>query len=168
MRHARHNTTIGELILVAEGEALVGLYFPDHWYGSANGNFGAEVAVADDPLLASAVTQLDEYLEGGRTGFELRVVGSGDEFERRVWKLIGEIPYGETSTYGAMAEQLGDKALARRVGQAVGHNPISIFVPCHRVVGTDGGLTGYAGGLDRKRFLLGLEEPEPDERGQLF
>ena len=85
----------------------------------------------------------------------------------RVWTRLCEIPYGQTTTYGAIATELGNRNLAQRVGQAVGHNPISIVIPCHRVVGADGGLTGYAGGLDRKR-RLDLESPAPDEAGRLF
>ncbi len=168
MRHLRQETPLGELILVADAEALVGLYFPDHWYGSANGDFGPRVEPGADDLLDRAALQLLEYLAGERTSFDLQIAGRGDEFERSVWRLIDRIPYGETVTYGEMARELGDIALARRVGQAVGHNPISILVPCHRVVGADGNLTGYAGGLERKRFLLELEEPEAADRGQLF
>ena len=89
--------------------------------------------------------------------FELATTVAGEEFQRRVWELIDRIPYGETTTYGEMAPELGDPALAREVGAAVGRNPLSIVVPCHRVVGKDGKLTGYAGGLERKRFLLELE-----------
>lgn len=168
MRHTRYETSLGELIFVAAGDSIVGLYFPDHWYGSANGDFGPAVEINADELLRRATSQLDEYLLGKRTAFDVPVAGRGDDFERSVWKLIDRIPYGQTTTYGEMARELGDVALARRVGQAVGHNPISIFVPCHRVVGSTGGLTGYAGGLERKRFLLELEEPEAEERGQLF
>ena len=87
------------------------------------------------------------------------LVTRGDDFSERVWKLLREIPYGQTTTYGALAERLGDKSLAQRVGDAVGHNPLCVFIPCHRVVGANGALTGYAGGLKRKQFLLELEEP---------
>lgn len=92
----------------------------------------------------------------------------GDEFFEQVWALLCEIPYGQTTTYGALAERLGDRRLAQRVGQAVGRNPISILIPCHRVLGADGSLTGYAGGLDRKRFLLELEEPVEASASRLF
>ena len=88
---------------------------------------------------------------------ELATATSGDRFQQRVWRLIDEIPYGETTTYGELARELGDPSLARAVGSAVGRNPLSVIVPCHRVVGKDGELTGYAGGLERKRFLLDLE-----------
>lgn len=168
LRHARIDTELGELTLVAAGEAIVGLYFPDHWYGSANGDFGPRVEARDDELLARVAAQLGEYLAGERRSFELPLAGRGDAFERRVWELIDAIPYGATTTYGELAAELGDRTEARRVGQAVGHNPICILVPCHRVVGADGSLTGYAGGLDRKRALLELELPAAAERGQLF
>ncbi|MFN8150176.1 MAG: methylated-DNA--[protein]-cysteine S-methyltransferase [Solirubrobacterales bacterium] len=166
MRHTRIETMLGELILVADGGAIVGLYFPDHWYGSAEGDFGPRLD--GDDLLARAAAQIAEYLDGEREGFEVPLEGRGDDFERSVWRLIDSIPYGSTTTYGALATELGDPSLARRVGQAVGHNPLSILVPCHRVLGADGGLTGYAGGLERKRLLLELEQPEPEQRGQLF
>ena len=168
MRHARIETGLGELIVVADGEAIVGLYFPDHWYGSADGDFGPRLDPGEDELLARTASQLGEFLAAERTAFELPLAGRGDEFERSVWALIDAVPYGRTTTYGAIAEAFGDRTQARRVGQAVGHNPISILVPCHRVVGADGALTGYAGGLERKRFLLELERPRPTERGQLF
>jgi methylated-DNA-[protein]-cysteine S-methyltransferase len=92
----------------------------------------------------------------------------GDDFQQRVWAILREIPYGTTTTYGAIAGRLGDKALAQRVGQAVGRNPLSIVVPCHRVVGSNGWLTGYAGGLERKRRLLDLEQPMDARAGRLF
>lgn len=168
MRHARIETSLGELILVADGEAIVGLYFPDHWYGSANGDFGPRLEASEDELLAGAEAQLGDYLAGERRSFDLPLSGRGDAFERRVWALIDTIPYGATTTYGELAAELGDRSEARRVGQAVGHNPISILVPCHRVVGADGSLTGYAGSLERKRALLELERPGAAERGQLF
>jgi methylated-DNA-[protein]-cysteine S-methyltransferase len=92
----------------------------------------------------------------------------GDEFQRRVWSILEDIPYGATSTYGEIAEQLGDRALAQRVGKAVGQNPLSVVIPCHRVVGKNGSLTGYAGGLKRKQFLLELEEPAEVRTERLF
>ena len=155
--HTRITTALGELTLVADGGKLTGLYFPHHWYrppASALGEF-----VADDPFFAEVAAQLDDFLAGRRTSFDLPVALSGDDFQRSVWAMLTEIPYGSTTTYGALAERLGDRALAQAVGQAVGHNPVSIIVPCHRVVGKNGRLTGYAGGLRRKQHLLDLEEP---------
>ncbi len=101
--------------------------------------------------------QLEEYFGGSRHTFEVPSRLEGSEFQRRVWSVLEEIPYGETTTYGEIAARLGEPAQA--VGKAVGQNPLSIVVPCHRVIGKDGSLTGYAGGLKRKQFLLDLEEP---------
>ena len=101
--------------------------------------------------------------------FDLPIELSGDEFQRQVWALLDEIPFGETTTYGELAERLGDKSLAQEVGQAVGHNPVSIIVPCHRVLGKNGKLTGYAGGLKRKQKLLDLESAaSPAASDRLF
>ncbi len=148
---------IGELTIVADGDAVTGIYYAGHWTKPDRSAFGAEVDTASDPAIAEAVRQLREYLAGERTSFDFTTRAEGSDFEQRVWKILREIPYGETVTYGQIAEQLGDRSLARIVGQAVGHNPLSIVVACHRVVGATGRLTGYAGGLNRKAFLLGLE-----------
>jgi methylated-DNA-[protein]-cysteine S-methyltransferase len=164
MRHTRIETALGELTLVADGDRLTGLYFPHHWYRPAVlGEF-----VDGDPFFAGVAEQLDDYLAGRRTSFDVPVALAEDEFQRQVWDMLTEIPYGETTTYGALAGRLGDPALAQRVGQAVGRNPVSIVVPCHRVVGKDGKLTGYAGGLRRKQHLLDLEEPALAKAGRLF
>lgn len=167
-RHGTAPTGLGDLLLVAGDDTLVGIYFPGHWHPPSAAQIGAEVAVATDPVLATTATQLDEYLAGTRRTFELPVATAGDDFAERVWARLAAIPYGETTTYGALAEELGDRSLAQRVGQAVGHNPVSIVIPCHRVVGADGSLTGYAGGLDRKRTLLDLEEPAEARAARLF
>jgi methylated-DNA-[protein]-cysteine S-methyltransferase len=153
--HKTIETPIGELTLVAADGVLGGIYFPGHWHMPAPEVFGERSEHGLEP----AERQLAEYFAGERTAFELETTLSGDEFQHRVWALIDRIPYGRTTTYGEMARELGDPALARDVGAAVGRNPISIVVPCHRVVGSDGKLTGYAGGLERKRFLLDLESP---------
>jgi methylated-DNA-[protein]-cysteine S-methyltransferase len=167
-RHVVVDTLLGKITLVAAGESVVGLYFPHHWYLPARDTLGVEVPVADDALLSLAAGQLDEYLAGERTSFDLPAATNGDPFQERVWRLLRDIPRGETVTYGELAAQLGDKALAQSVGQAVGRNPLSVIVPCHRVVGADGRLTGYAGGLKRKQFLLDLEEPALAKAGRLF
>ena len=153
-RHAIVSTRIGDLTLVASGDALVGVYFPHHWVKPAPATLGERVEPTD-PLIASAAGQLDEYLAGERTTFDLPTVLRGDEFQRRVWSVLEEIPYGETTSYGDIAARLGDTAQA--VGKAVGQNPLSIVVPCHRVVGADGTLTGFGGGIERKRWLLAHE-----------
>ncbi|GAA1320883.1 methylated-DNA--[protein]-cysteine S-methyltransferase [Leucobacter albus] len=168
-RHGLVQTSLGELLLVASGDALVGVYFPDHRYPPEADEIGEALGhEPEDPVITQAARQLREYLAGERTEFDVPVAPRGDEFSRQVWSMLGKIPFGETSTYGALAEALGNRALAQRVGQAVGHNPVSIIVPCHRVLGADGSLTGYAGGLERKRVLLALEEPEAAVAGRLF
>lgn len=154
--HKRIESPVGELTLVAADGLLSGLYFPGHWYMPAPDAFGAR----SERGFERAERELGEYFAGERTGFELPTTAGGDEFQRRVWELIDRVPFGATTTYGEMAAELGDPALARRVGGAVGRNPLSIVVPCHRVVGKDGKLTGYAGGLERKRFLLELERAD--------
>lgn len=151
--HTMIDSPIGELTLVARDGVLSGIYFPGHWHMPAAEVFGAR----SERGFEQAQQQLGEYFAGERTEFELMTTVAGEEFQRRAWELIDRIPYGQTTTYGEMAQELGNPALAREVGAAVGRNPLSIVVPCHRVVGKDGKLTGYAGGLERKRFLLELE-----------
>jgi methylated-DNA-[protein]-cysteine S-methyltransferase len=140
---------IGEILLTAEDGALTRLYMsPFHLDGAW---------VHDPAALAGPSRQLAEYFAGGRTEFELELRPAGTAFQRAVWDLLLAIPYGETTTYGALAHALGDPRKVRAVGLANGRNPISIVVPCHRVIGADGSLTGYGGGLERKRILLELE-----------
>lgn len=159
---------MGELQLVANGAQLTGLYFPGHWHMPKPEAVGTEVDVHSDEVLTQAKTELVSYLEGSRTTFDVPLNASGDEFSERVWTLLQAIPYGATTTYGALAEELGNRKLAQRVGQAVGRNPLSVFIPCHRVVGADGSLTGYAGGIERKQWLLELEEPAAARGSRLF
>lgn len=112
----------------------------------------------DDPLLDRTQRQLTEYFDGERTTFDLPLARDGSEFQLKVWSALNTIAYGDTATYGQIARQLGyDTAVSRAVGSANGSNPIPIVVPCHRVIGSNGTLTGYAGGLERKRALLDLE-----------
>ena len=111
-------------------------------------------ATRDDDAFAEAVQQLGEYFDGARTQFALHLAPRGTEFQQAVWRILREIPYGATTTYGAIARQLGRPDASRAVGAANGSNPIGIVIPCHRVVGADGRLTGYGGGLPRKRWLL--------------
>ena len=115
--------------------------------------------VAED-LLDTAQLQLEEYFDGRRTVFDLPLANDGTEFQRKVWSEVRRIPYGETASYGDIARRLGyEPGISRAVGAANGANPLPVVVPCHRVVGSDGSLTGYAGGPDRKRILLELERP---------
>jgi methylated-DNA-[protein]-cysteine S-methyltransferase len=168
IRHAVIDSPLGELTLVAGDDALTGLYFRHHWYRPAEDTFGPRVDAESDTLLAKARTQLTDYLSGDRNEFDLLMRLDGDEAQRRVWHLLTTIPYGETITYGELAAALDDGTTAQEVGQAVGRNPLSIVVPCHRVVGKNGQLTGYAGGLKRKQFLLELEEPAEARAARLF
>jgi methylated-DNA-[protein]-cysteine S-methyltransferase len=151
--HALLATSLGELTVLREDEALTGLYFPRHWPRPDRAAFGARV----DAGFEDIARQLYEYLAGERSAFELALKVSGPDFDRRVWQLIAEIPYGQTTTYGELARDLGAGTDPRDVGAAVGRNPLSIVVPCHRVIGSTGKLTGYAGGLERKRTLLQIE-----------
>lgn len=164
-RHRVVGSPVGDLLVIAEGEAVCGLYFANHRF---DGDEAGERADAGDPILAAAESQLGEYFEGDRRGFDLPLVTHGKPFAESVWQLLREIPYGTTVSYGDLAVRLGDRAFAQQVGQAVGSNPISIIVPCHRVIGADGSLTGFGGGLERKRILLALEEPPAQEAGRLF
>jgi methylated-DNA-[protein]-cysteine S-methyltransferase len=167
-RHTIIDSPLGELTLVADGDALIGLYFHQHWYRPSAETFGPRVDVRSDDVLAETQSQLGDYFAGDRTHFDVPTALHGDEFQRRVWDRLPGIPYGETLTYGELAEELADGTTAQDVGAAVGRNPLSIIVPCHRVVGKNGKLTGYAGGLDRKKFLLDLEEPAEVRAARLF
>lgn len=168
VRHTVIGTDLGDLTVVLDtfdgADVLVGLYFPGHWTLPDVETFGP--AVEREPLADETACQLEEYLAGERRDFALPMAMRGSDFNQRVWAILLRLGYGETTTYGAIAAELG--AAAQPVGRAVGANPISVVVPCHRVVGSDGSITGYAGGLDRKRRLLALEEPAADERGALF
>jgi methylated-DNA-[protein]-cysteine S-methyltransferase len=152
--HTVVGSPLGELTLVADDGRLTGLYFPHHWYRPDPAGFGPR----DDAGFGEVSRQLGEYFAGDREQFDLPLDPRGADFQRRVWDLISGIPYGQTTSYGELARQLGGGVTAKDVGQAVGRNPLSVIVPCHRVVGKDGQLTGYAGGLTRKRFLLDLEQ----------
>ncbi|OBI17696.1 cysteine methyltransferase [Mycobacterium sp. E2327] len=169
--HTRHtviDSPLGELTLAADGDALTGVYFRHHWHPPAADALGRSVPPVVDELFRRAADQLGEYFAGERTRFEVPCALNGDARQRRVWDLLPGIGYGETTTYGELAATLTDGYTAYEVGQAVGRNPLSIVVPCHRVVGKNGALTGYAGGLKRKRFLLDLEAPVPAAAGRLF
>lgn len=146
---------VGELVLVASDRGLRAVLWPDHAPGRVP--LPDEIADDDHPVLTAAATQLREWFAGERREFDLPLDPSGTPFQHDVWARLAEIPYGETVTYAELADQLGDRRKARAVGAAVGRNPLSVVVPCHRVVGADGTLTGFAGGLATKRVLLDLE-----------
>ncbi len=146
---------IGSLTLVAEHGKLTGLYMDTA--GRQPGNaLGRTGDPADQPF-ASAVRQLEDYFAGRLTAFDLPLEPAGTQFQRRVWAALETIPYGKTWSYGQLARAIGNASASRAVGLANGRNPIAVVIPCHRVIGSDGSLTGYGGGLDRKRYLLGLE-----------
>ena len=146
---SRLSTPIGELTLIASDTALTGVAFPSwrHRPARARRDTMSEV-------LGRAKDQLTEYFTGTRTTFDIPLDAAGSEFERRVWDLLRAIPYGATATYGELAKRLGSTKEARAVGAANGKNPIPIIVPCHRVIGANGDLTGFGGGIERKRWLL--------------
>ena len=155
IRYARFATPIGTLLATAAGGALTGLYFHGERHAPAVSSGWIEDAGAEP--FGECRRQLDEYLEGARRAFDLPVAPEGSEFQRRVWIEIARIPYGRTVTYAELAARAGAPGSARAAGAATGQNPVSIIVPCHRVIGSDGSLTGYAGGIARKRRLLGIE-----------
>lgn len=167
-RHALVSSPVGELTLVATEDALVGL----HWEGQRmRAHFaepGARCNAAEHPVLYRAAEQLAEYFAGGRAAFSVPLSPPGDAFAQGVWEMLLGVSFGVTTTYGAIAKELGNPALAQRVGQAVGANPVGLIIPCHRVLGANGALTGFAGGLDVKRWLLHHEEPDAALTGRLF
>jgi methylated-DNA-[protein]-cysteine S-methyltransferase len=147
------DSPLGELLLTGDGEALRSLRMRG---GRRRLTVDRAWTRADEPF-ADARAQLDEYFSGARTGFDLALAPAGSGFQSRVWRMLLEIPYGRTVSYGELARRVGTDASPRAVGSANGANPISIIVPCHRVIGADGSLIGYGGGLERKRALLELE-----------
>jgi methylated-DNA-[protein]-cysteine S-methyltransferase len=149
------DSPIGELRLVAREGAIVAIDF--YPFGHADGRPRGDRA-DDDPLLMACAAQLREYFAGERTDFDLPLAPKGTPFQRRVWEELTRIGYGRTASYGEIAGRLGLTGHgARAVGLANGRNPIPVVIPCHRVVGADGSLTGYAGGIERKQLLLDLE-----------
>jgi len=154
------DSPVGRLRLIAADEGLTGLYFPDHRH-VRNGE-GRDVE--RHPVLDQARRELAEYFAGKRREFQTPLaplaIRGGTEFQHAVWAALCQIPHGETRSYGDIARSIGRPSAVRAVGAANGLNPISIFVPCHRVIGGSGSLTGYGGGLDAKRSLLALEAPQ--------
>lgn len=145
--HMRMSSPVGELLLIGEDDALVGLYMVER-------KTDPEQGLPDASRLSPARRQLEDYFAGRRTGFDLALRPQGTDFQRRVWNALREIPYGQTISYGKLAQRIGQPSASRAVGLANGQNPISIVLPCHRVIGANGSLTGYGGGIERKRWLL--------------
>ena len=147
------DSPLGPLTLRAHDGVLSGLYMTEHRHGPAADTLGAR----DDDGLPAAREQLAAYFAGDLVEFDLATTASGTAFQQRVWAALREIPYGATVSYGELATAIGQPTAVRAVGLASGRNPISIVVPCHRVIGSNGTLTGYGGGLERKRWLLAHE-----------
>jgi methylated-DNA-[protein]-cysteine S-methyltransferase len=154
---------IGLLTLAGHGSALTNLRMVDQTYEPSRTDWSADPGAFND-----AVDQLGAYFAGELTDFDIELDLRGTEFQQRVWRALLTIPYGDTRSYGEIAEQIGAPGAARAVGLANGHNPIAIVVPCHRVIGARGSLTGYGGGLDRKRSLLELEQKRASVNLTLF
>jgi methylated-DNA-[protein]-cysteine S-methyltransferase len=155
VRYEISPTPLGTMLLVARGEALTRIDFDEARHRPV---IGADWRRAPhDPVLRAARTQLEEYFAGRRRRFELPLAPLGTAFQRAVWAAIGAVPFGATIAYRELAARVGRPDSARAAGAATGRNPWAIVVPCHRIVGADGALTGYAGGLERKRALLALE-----------
>jgi methylated-DNA-[protein]-cysteine S-methyltransferase len=155
---------IGELLLTGDGDSVTGIWMQSHrseWRRT-------KAWRRDDAAFASTRAQLSEYFAGGRSEFDLPLAAEGTAFQRKVWTALCTIPYGETLSYGELARRIGQPTAARAVGLANGSNPLPIVVPCHRVIGADGSLTGFGGGIERKRWLLAHEARYSRRTGDLF
>ncbi len=153
--YTRMESPLGPLRLTSNGSALTGIYMEDHSFGLEQSNQWVE---QDDAApLPEARQQLREYFDRQRTTFDLPLAPEGTDFQRQVWQELERIPYGTTISYGELARRVGKPKGAQAVGAANGRNPLSIIVPCHRVIGANGSLVGYGGGLERKQSLLALE-----------
>jgi methylated-DNA-[protein]-cysteine S-methyltransferase len=153
VRHAVVDSPVGPLTLVERDDRLAGLYMADQRHLPEPVTFGSR----DDAVLPQVREQLSAYFAGELQDFDLPLALAGTPFQQQVWTALREVPYGSTCTYGALAEAIGRPSAVRAVGAANGRNPVCIVVPCHRVVGSTGQLTGYAGGVDKKARLLALE-----------
>ena len=148
------DSPIGVLLITCDGEAITGL----HMEQQASKPVTDDRWQRDDVCLREARAQLKAYFDGRLKRFDLPLTGAGTGFQQLVWNALRDIPYGETETYGQLAQRIGNRNASRAVGLANGRNPIGIIVPCHRVIGANGTLTGYAGGIERKRWLLAHEQ----------
>ena len=164
MRYRTIDSPVGLLTLAGVGSTLMHLRMVDQTHEPDRSGWEP----ADDDAFPEAVEQLSAYFAGELTEFDLDLELAGTEFQRRVWAALRTIPYGETRSYGQIAEQIGSPGASRAVGLANGRNPIGIIVPCHRVIGSTGGMTGYGGGIDRKRALLALEKSRKPANLTLF
>jgi len=160
VRWCRSETPLGSVRIAARGDAIAGIWFDGQKYDAVPGDGWRESP--RDPVLREAARQLREYFAGRRERFDLALAPQGTAFQKDVWRAIAKVPAGRTASYLDLARRIGRPSSVRAVGAAVGRNPLSVVVPCHRIVGSDGSLTGYAGGLERKRALLALEHVEID------
>ena len=165
--HVVVDSPVGPLTLVARNGALSGLYMEVQRHRPDNATFGPPGDLQSEPF-ATVAEQLSAYFAGELTQFDVPLTLHGTPFQQRVWALLQEIPYGKTATYGELATELGKPSASRAVGLANGRNPVGIIVPCHRVIGSTGDLTGYGGGLDRKRYLLDFERKTAGTQHALF
>ena len=153
---ARWDSPLGAMLLEANETGLCGVWFEGQKHAPVARNWPAR---SNSPVIRQAIRELTEYFDGRRRHFDTPIDSSiGTEFQRAVWKTLRRIPVGRTLTYGELARRIGRPTAVRAVASAVGRNPVSLLVPCHRVIGSDGSLTGYASGLRRKAFLLALEK----------
>ncbi len=166
--HALYDSPLGTVYLASTDQALVGSWFEGQAHFPVPHVVGERVQLDNHPILRQASKELDEYFEGNRKSFDVPLDPDGTDFQLAVWEALKDIPHGYTTTYGHISKIVGPGAPAQAVGQAVGHNKLSIFIPCHRVLSADGKLTGYAGGIERKQYLLNLESPSAEEEGRLF
>lgn len=153
--YAEFKSPLGKILVTADGEYITGIYFEGQKYFPKD--LSGFKKTSKSEVIRVCGRQLDEYFAGARTTFDLPLQPAGTLFQRQVWSALRKIASGKTATYGAIANKVGKPAASRAVGAAVGRNPISVVIPCHRVVGASGSLTGYAGGLERKKALLSLE-----------
>ena len=163
--HKTMSSPVGTLTLVATDEGLAGILWDNDWPHRVQ--LRVETRDENHPVLMETERQLNEYFAGRRTEFVLKLDVDGTPFQRKVWNALRTIPFGETRSYGDIAKQIGNPAAMRAVGAANGRNPVSIVVPCHRVIGSNGKLTGFGGGLEAKAQLLALEGVHHSEPGQL-
>ena len=157
-----YTSPIGIIEITAQNQKIISIFFVE------KSEYSNHIDSPNSEILQKCANQLEEYFTQKRTDFELDIAPKGTKFQQKVWQVLQKIPYGKTVSYLEIAQQLGDPKAVRAVGMANGKNPISIIVPCHRVIGSSGNLTGYAGGLERKRFLLDLENQKRTSQLDLF
>lgn len=168
VRHMVFDSPLGLLTAVENSTGLQAVYMAEHKRRPALETLGAAVQASGSPVLAQTAAELAGYFSGDLREFSVPLAPCGSDFQQRVWAALRTIPFGEVRSYGELAAHLGDRSMAQAVGSANARNPISIIIPCHRVLGSAGSLVGYAGGLERKQFLLELENPARTHTDMLF